>query len=294
MKKHLFALKNNISVFLKLLNKQKYAKYSKYILIFLISFSFFWFITNKNDNSKVKAENYLLQSKLKMLSSKFNKLSSSIDSVNEINNQLRIAINLEPISEAEAKLGIGGSKDVYSSFNIADKDITSVISFVDQLNRKLDFQRSQYNVLFNKLNENKEMLENIPSIRPADGNFMTSSFGMRMHPILHIMKMHQGIDINLSVGSSVVATGNGIVAFAGNKNGYGNVVEIDHGFGYHSVYAHLSEILVNSGKKVKRGELIAKSGNTGLSTGPHLHYEISFNGEKINPLNFFLEDINVF
>ncbi|GBD91038.1 murein DD-endopeptidase MepM [bacterium BMS3Abin04] len=120
-------------------------------------------------------------------------------------------------------------------------------------------------------------------------------FGMRMHPILHIRRMHNGLDIIANIGTKVYAPGAGKVSFVGRKNGYGKVVEIDHGFGYVTLYAHLSKQFVKRGQRVKRGDLIALSGNSGrLTTGPHLHYEVRHDGIPLNPRNFMYDDIKLF
>ncbi len=123
---------------------------------------------------------------------------------------------------------------------------------------------------------------------------MILGFGIRMHPILQINKMHDGIDIITDVGTPVYSSGKGVVEFAGNKGGFGLAIEIDHGFGYRTVYAHLSSVKVKQGQKVSRGDLIGNTGNSGLSSGPHLHYEVHHNGIKLNPVDFFFDETGFF
>jgi murein DD-endopeptidase MepM/ murein hydrolase activator NlpD len=116
---------------------------------------------------------------------------------------------------------------------------------------------------------------------------------MRIHPVLRVYRMHEGTDIINDVGTNVYATADGVVRYAGRtEGGYGTVVDIDHGYGYSTLYAHLSRIVVRPGESVKRGELIAKSGRSGLVSGPHLHYEIRKNGRKQNPVDFFFDDVD--
>jgi len=117
---------------------------------------------------------------------------------------------------------------------------------------------------------------------------------MRIHPILKRYKRHEGLDINTDRGTPVIAPGKGRVTFVGRRGGYGLAIEIDHGFGYNTFYAHLSKSLVKKGQYITRGDLIAKTGNTGLSSGPHLHYEVRHNGVKLNPVDFFFDDVNFF
>jgi len=127
---------------------------------------------------------------------------------------------------------------------------------------------------------------------PTKGEYISSNFGMRLHPILKVRQMHTGIDIVVNTGTLVYSPGKGKVVRVGRRGGYGLEVVIDHGFGYRTTFGHLSKSLVKRGQKVERGDVIAKTGNTGLSTGPHLHYEVSQNGIKLNPKRFFFDDLD--
>ena len=119
-----------------------------------------------------------------------------------------------------------------------------------------------------------------------------NGFGMRVHPVLGVWRMHEGLDIINEVGVPVYAAGDATVHFAGRtQGGYGTVIELSHGFGYTTLYAHLSEINVREGKQVKRGELIGRVGRSGLVSGPHLHYEVRLNGRKHNPVDYFFDDV---
>jgi murein DD-endopeptidase MepM/ murein hydrolase activator NlpD len=125
------------------------------------------------------------------------------------------------------------------------------------------------------------------------GHYTVGGFGMRLHPILHVYRMHSGVDIINDPGVDVYASGNGVVHFAGrSQGGLGVLVQLQHGYGYTSLYAHLSQVLVRSGQTVKRGELIGKCGRTGLASGPHLHYEVRRNGVSQNPVDYFFDDID--
>jgi murein DD-endopeptidase MepM/ murein hydrolase activator NlpD len=139
------------------------------------------------------------------------------------------------------------------------------------------------------------MLASIPAIQPVankDLKRIASGFGYRIHPIYKTLRMHTGIDFSAPVGTPIYATGDGVVEHLKNKmTGYGKVMMINHGFGYESLYAHMSKIFVKPGEKVKRGQIIGYVGNTGRSTGPHLHYEIRKNGKPVNPVHFFFQDL---
>ncbi len=142
------------------------------------------------------------------------------------------------------------------------------------------------------------LIKALPLTVPLDGATITSGFGMRNHPILRGRRMHKGLDMAAPTGTSIYATGGGTVIFSGRKNGYGNTVIVDHGHGYTTLYAHCSQLLVEEGAKVTRGDLIALVGSTGRSTGPHLHYEVRVNGQHMNPEVFLsftremTEDLN--
>ena len=139
------------------------------------------------------------------------------------------------------------------------------------------------------------MLAAIPAIQPIQNKDLTrvaSGYGMRMHPILKYRKMHNGMDFTANTGTEIYATGDGVVVKAGRATGFGNVVYIDHGFGYETRYAHMNKFNTKKGRKVKRGDVIGYVGNTGLSSGPHLHYEVHKNGTVINPVNFYHGDLS--
>ena len=136
------------------------------------------------------------------------------------------------------------------------------------------------------------MLQHIPSIQPLKSYKYVSGFGTRMHPIYKTLRTHTGIDLVAPSGTKIYATGDGVVRSAQFERGYGKAVVIDHGYKYQSMYAHCSEILVHERQKVKRGDVIALVGSTGTSTGSHLHYEIIKNGQKVNPINYFLNDLS--
>ena len=171
--------------------------------------------------------------------------------------------------------------------------LASTEQMIEQLIMQIDLQK-------NSTTESKEITENpnptsffssIPNIKPVSGS-ITSAFGNRIHPIYNITIFHSGIDFSASEGSRVHATGDGMVAFSGYDKGYGQKITIDHGYGYKTTYAHLSKSLVRQGQRIKRGEIIALSGNTGVSTGPHLHYEIQKDNVKVNPTAYFFDENN--
>ena len=250
-------------------------------------------VTNtRGDLTSIKNENKYLKSKLVELTNKYENLHENLSQLDDKTENLRIAANLEPISDDEKLLGVGGgSFDNSMDFLVTSDYIERAVSFIDNITTKFEFEKLQYEEIAKKMKTNESLFESIPAIVPAKGDYIGSGFGVRIHPILKIRKMHTGIDFVANTGTPVYATGKGKVVFVGRNGGYGLEVRIDHGFGYRTLYAHLSKVLVKRGQKVNRGDLIAKSGNSGLSTGPHLHYEISHNGRKLNPSQFFFDDL---
>lgn len=181
--------------------------------------------------------------------------------------------------------------------NNQEKSVESFVANAEQMIEELILQlEQQQDNSWEKsaLAENPNpttLVSSIPNIKPVNGS-ITSAFGLRIHPIYNIPLFHQGIDMSASTGTNVQTTGDGIIAFAGNDKGYGQMVAVNHGYGYKTIYAHLSKLMVRQGQKVSRGDIIALSGNTGSSTGPHLHYEVQKNNIKVNPTAYFFNDTN--
>lgn len=246
--------------------------------------------------SALEQDNKNLQNKLQETVLTFKGLDLELDSLKTLNNTLRVASNLPPISNEERQVGVGGgyfdNNIDFLQDNIASS-LKGALSYIDEVRRKVEFEKSEYVNISNKLKENKKLFACIPAIKPCSGD-IGDGFGMRMHPILNINIMHEGVDIITDIGTPVYAAGNGSVDFIGTRGGYGLCVEIDHGFGYKTVYGHLSKAEVKEGQQVKRGFEIAESGSSGLSTGPHLHYEVEHNGVKLNPESFFFDDLDFF
>ncbi len=266
------------------------------ILLFVIAIYVFN-ISPLNTTAGVKNENALLIEKLKNLTEKYSSLDQNLDSLIKVNNELRIAANLRPLGEEDRIFGKGGKtfNGLFDFLSLGNKaEIQKSFEFIDEIEKKFDFEKKNFEEIANTLKYNKALYKAIPAIKPAAGTLALHGFGMRLHPILNVRKMHEGLDIITDVGTPVFSTADGIVSFVGKKGGYGLTVEIDHGFGYSTLYGHLSKTQVKEGETVNRGTLIARTGNTGLSSGPHLHYEVSHNGIKLNPEDFIFESSELF
>jgi len=214
---------------------------------------------------------------------------------NRDNNIYRVYFEANPIPEEQRKAGFGGINR-YKDLEGYDNS-----ELIIETNKKLDILQKQIVVQSKSLDEiaklakqKEKLLTAIPAIQPVKNENlkrMASGYGIRMHPILKYRKMHNGMDFSAKKGTDVFATGDAVVKKASRGTGSGNLIILDHGFGYETYYAHLSKFEVRKGDKVKRGEVIGKVGNTGLSTGAHLHYEVHKNGKVINPINFYHGDL---
>jgi murein DD-endopeptidase MepM/ murein hydrolase activator NlpD len=235
------------------------------------------------------------------------KLNRDVEHLNEIlegiekrdDNIYRVVLGAEPIDKTIREAGVGGSEryaDIREK-DIIDKNmVIDLYEKVDKLRRKIYIESKSQDELV-KLAENKEKLyAAIPAIQPISNKqlmALASGFGLRTHPIYKVRKMHTGIDFAASIGTPIYATADGKVTSVDVKfSGYGKSVEIDHGFGYRTRYAHMHGFAVKSGQNVRRGDLIGYVGNTGLSTAPHLHYEVLINGAQVDPVHYFYNDLS--
>ena len=180
-----------------------------------------------------------------------------------------------------------------SPANTTEGLLATTEQMIEQLILQIESQKNN-NTDSRELSDNSNpapYFSSMPNIKPVSGS-ITSSFGRRLHPIYNVVLFHSGVDFAASEGTRVHSTGDGIVAFSGYDKGYGQKVIINHGYGYKTIYAHLSKPLVRQGQRVQRGEIIALSGNTGVSTGPHLHYEVLKDNVKVNPTAYFFDGNN--
>lgn len=211
----------------------------------------------------------------------------------------RTIFECEPVSDAERHSGIGGVER-YAALDGYDNSelIKLTTKRVDDLTKRLYVESKSLDEVYSIARTKTERMACMPAIMPVAKNEcqVISGFGYRFHPILKYMRLHTGIDLAARPGTPVYATGDGVVRVAGRNaegfSGYGIVVEIDHGFGFHTLYAHLSTFTVRSGQKVKRGDQIGTVGSSGMSTGSHLHYEVILNDKKVNPVYYFFNDLS--
>ena len=232
-----------------------------------------------------------------ILNNRLDQTSIVLDDLQERDDNIyRVIFEAEPIPSAIRKAGFGGINR-YEKLQGFDHSnlIIEITKQVDKISKQLYIQSKSFDDVFGMAKNKSEMLAAIPAIQPIANKNLTrvaSGFGYRIDPVYKTKKMHAGMDFTAPKGTEIYTTGNGtVVGIKKSNRGYGNHVTIDHGYGYKTLYAHMNKIIVRLGQKVKRGEVIGYVGNTGKSLGPHLHYEVIKNGRKINPVNFYFNDL---
>lgn len=211
-------------------------------------------------------------------------------------NLYRTIFESEPVPD-EAREGGTGGVNRYESLEgyTNSRLVIETTSRLDKIRKKVYVQAKSFDELIELAKSKEEMLKSVPAIIPVSNKDLTrtaSGYGWRIHPIYKISKFHYGMDFTAPEGTEVYATGNGTVELAQvSQRGLGKHVVIDHGFGYESVYGHLSNFTVRVGQKVQRGQVIGYVGNTGLSVANHLHYEVKLNGTNVDPVNYYFEDL---
>jgi murein DD-endopeptidase MepM/ murein hydrolase activator NlpD len=229
---------------------------------------------------------------IQSFASEINELKAQLVTLNNFEEKIRIIANLDHVAEQDNLFGVGGSipEDLMTNKDLGNRHdglIREMHEQVDQLEIASINQKKGFSTLLEALEGQKNLLACTPAIRPTKG-WKTSRFGYRISPFTGRRELHKGLDIANQKGTDIIAPADGLVKFTGKKGLLGNVLVIDHGHGFLTRYGHLGKILKKRGEKVKRGDLIANMGNTGRSTGPHLHYEVHLNGVPVNPEKYIL------
>ena len=263
--------------------------------IILIVLSFMFFESPKERILKREVSQYELQNQ--MMNSRLDQMQLVLDDLADKDDDIyRIIFEAEPIPNEIRQAGYGGV-DRYTKLEGYDnKELLEITARkLDNVASQIYVQSKSFDEVYEMAKNKEDMLASIPAIQPVkntDLKRIASYYGHRIDPIYKVKKFHSGLDFSAPMGTPIFATGNGVVVKTRkSKRGYGNTIEIDHGYGYTTFYAHNSEIIAKKGDKVVRGQVIAKVGNTGKSTAPHLHYEVRKNKRAINPIYFFYNDL---
>jgi murein DD-endopeptidase MepM/ murein hydrolase activator NlpD len=260
--------------------------------MFTLWIAFYFFDSPRE--KMLQRENNELKDQLQLISQRVEVMDVVLEDIQDRDDQVyRVIFEAEPIP-FEKRNPWFDLKTRYDSIapNEAMKLLMNLDLKTSALLMKLNQERRSLDTLTLLAERKIDMLASIPAIRPIKNMYnVTSGFGMRFHPILKTLRMHTGVDITAPKGTPVYATADGVITSKQAQSGYGTSIIVNHGYSYETLYAHLSKKLVKPGQKVKRGELIGYVGNTGLSVGSHLHYEVWRNGIPVNPVYFFISDI---
>ena len=257
---------------------------------------FLYFFPSPREKQLLK-EKEALQSQMEVLNNQVDQMQIVMTDLQQRDDNLyRVLFGAEPIP-LSIRQGTQHKIDYYDSIaKMTDNQLAAELAQkVDMLAKELYTQAKSYDEVLEMAKNQEIRMENIPAIQPVmnkDLKRVASGYGMRIDPVYHVRKFHQGMDFSAPIGTEIYATGNAKVKFSGWKQGYGNTVILDHGFGYETLYAHLYKSLVRKGQKVRRSDIIALVGNTGKSTGPHLHYEVRLNGKPVDPRNYYFYDLS--
>lgn len=247
------------------------------------------------NEKNLKAENQKLKTQYSIISANVDKMMEVMEKMEERDdNFYRVMVQLDPISDAQRYSGIDFQNRYSQISKLSDSRLIEQLSYrMNLLERRIYSQLQSFDQLEEALTNQQDRLAHIPSVIPINISdyTMSSGYGYRVDPIYGSSKFHEGLDFAAPQGTDVFATGDGKVIVAGREAGYGNCIDISHGYNYLTRYAHLSEILVKPGEEVKRGQLIGKVGSTGKSTGPHLHYEVRYKEVPQNPVNYYFMDL---
>lgn len=266
------------------------------ICIGLVFFFLFFMLFPSPKEKQLIQANQNLSAQVDMLSVRVDQMQLVMtDLAQRDDNLYRVVLGADPVPLSVRQ----GATHKISYYDEVAKMTNSQLAAdltmkVDLLEKEVYVQAKSYEQVIEMTKTKEIRLENIPAIQPVlnkDLKRVASGYGWRIHPIYHTKKFHQGMDFTAPVGTDVFATGNARVTYVGWKQGYGNTVMLDHGFGYETLYAHLFKPLVKVGQRVKRGDIIALVGNSGMSTGPHLHYEVHFRQKRVDPRNFYFIDL---
>lgn len=245
----------------------------------------------------LKKENNQLKSQYELLNKRMDQVTAVLEDIQRRDDEIyRVIFEAEPIAKEIREAGFGGVNRYKKIEGYKNSElIIESAEKLDQITKQMYIQSKSFDEVHDLAVRKEEMLASIPAIQPVSNKElkrMASGYGMRMHPIYKRRKFHTGMDFSAERGTEIYATGAGtVVHVEKSQRGYGNHVVIDHGYGYKTLYGHMSKFNVRKGEEIKRGQVIGYIGNTGTSVAPHLHYEVIKSGEKVNPINYYFNDL---
>ena len=264
------------------------------LIMVIAAFNFF----DSPKEKMLKRELDKLKLQYELMDKSLNQISAVLENIKDRDDNIyRVIFEAEPIPNSIRKAGIGGVnryKDLEGYDN--SEILLSTVKKVDQISKQLYIQSKSFDEVIEMAQRKSDMMASIPAIQPVKNKELkriASGYGRRIDPYYKKLKFHYGVDFSAPKGTPIYATGDGKVAKTKrSRRGFGNHIVIDHGYGYESLYAHMTKYTVRKGQKVKRGDVIGYVGSTGKSTAPHLHYEVHKDGKKINPAYYFHNDLS--
>ncbi len=268
------------------------------ILTGLVALGVFTSLTTSPKESKLLHENQILKTNYELLQKRMDYLNATLNDIqNRDDNLYRLILNADPIPEELRYSGLGGVNKYRQLEKLSEKDLAANSSKkLDSLIKRAYVQSKSFDEVEELAKQKKTLLSSVPAIMPIRKELLRTppgGYGMRIHPVYKIWKMHKGMDFAVPSGSDIFATGDGVVTKVERGNGYGIHVVIKHNYGeYETLYAHMIRAKARKGQRVKRGDVIGYVGSTGISTAPHVHYEVRKNGQALNPINFYSNDLS--
>ncbi len=264
----------------------------KYSLDLLIDFRY---------DSKIaflEQTNEFLTTKLEDMTNRLSSVNDQMENIEKKDDEIRMIMGLNELGDDVRDVGIGGANFEYDlDGNILDPrtadNLSQQLVLLDKLEREVKLGLESYSDLIDTYYAKEDSIRHMPAMHPVLEGRITSGFGMRLHPIYKQYRKHPGIDFAAKKGTPIYAAADGVIKLAKHHGGYGNCVFIDHIYGYETRYGHMQKILVRHGQKVKRGEKIGLVGKTGIATAPHLHFEVHYKGQEVNPKHFFFDDLSI-
>jgi len=266
------------------------------IVLGLISYVFIS-VEYYTPKEKIQAEKIrMLEENQKIINDKIEYADKTLEELMVYDDSVyRAVLGSKPLPKEVRMAGTGGVNKYENIEKLKSfKGVIESYKKLDKVLAKMEVQKSSYRTLLKKAEMNVDRLKHLPAIIPIanwDLKRIGSGFGMRFHPILNRYRMHEGVDFVAPIGTPIFASADGVIKSARHSDSFGQVVEIDHGYGIVTLYAHMSKIKVKRGQKVVRGEVIGLTGNTGLSAGPHLHYEVHLHNKEVDPVSYFFKDL---
>jgi hypothetical protein len=279
---------------------QAFGFFSVVVVTSLALLSVFYAVFPSPREQQLLREISQMESKYKQMSAQLDLMSKVLNNIQERDAGVhRTVFGMDPIDADVWHGGVGGHEahPELAAFKFSGNVIADALSKIDVLSHQLALQSKSLDTIQNLARNQEKMLASVPSIKPVREDKLQKSigtlsgFGYRIHPVYKFKKFHAGLDFPARVGTPIQAPGDGVVVETGWHHGYGNCVRISHGFGYETLYGHMNKISVRKGEKVKKGHKIGEVGDTGLSTAPHLHYEVHYKGKPVNPINFCMDKL---